>query len=115
MEERHLQAAALVLGLLGVAGGAFGAHGLEGRAAGLVGTASSYQLWHVLAVLACSALGLGRAPQAAFLAGVLLFSGSLYLLAMGAPGALGMVTPLGGLLLMAGWALALLALLRKQR
>ncbi|MDX6750942.1 DUF423 domain-containing protein [Geminicoccaceae bacterium 1502E] len=115
MQERHLQAAALVLGLLGVAAGAFGAHGLEARPAELFATASSYQVWHALAILACSALRLGRPAQGAFLAGVLVFSGSLYLLALGAPRPLGMITPLGGLFLMAGWALALRELLVARR
>lgn len=119
MQERHFRVIALVLGLLAVAAGAFGAHGLaeagDARGARLFDTASSYQMWHALAVLACSALGLGAAARWAFLAGIVLFSGSLYLLALGAPAALGMVTPAGGLLLLLGWALAARAALRASR
>jgi len=71
-------------------------------------TAVDYQFWHALALLA---LGLARlesrlvAMAAALLTvGVVLFSGSLYWLALGGPRWLGPVTPLGGLALMAGWA-----------
>lgn len=100
--------------------GAFGAHGLRGRLAAerLASweTAVQYHLLHALALLALALFerASGRTvtlPAALFAAGVLLFSGSIYLLALGGPRWLGPVTPLGGLALVAGW-LALLGLAR---
>ena len=106
---RAILAVGALLAGLGVALGAFGAHGLEDRLAPAAiawwQTAVEYQMWHALAMVA---LGLGplRARAAAWLfaAGILLFSGSLYLMALTGTRALGMVTPVGGLLLIAGWA-----------
>ena len=99
-----MTAAGAALGFLGVALGAFGAHALKGRVdAELWRTAVSYQMWHALALLVAT-------PRAGlcFLAGTVIFSGTVYALALGAPRWLGAVTPLGGLLLLAGWlALAL--------
>ena len=96
-------------GFTAVAAGAFGAHGLESagdaRGAGLVETGSRYQMWHALAMLACLA---SRRPCAPALwlwaAGAVLFPCSLYALALGAPRALGLVTPIGGTALLLGWA-----------
>lgn len=111
--------AAGVDGFLAVALGAFGAHALRDslspQAADWWRTAVLYQALHVAPLLA---LGLaadlgrwGRPAGLAFLAGTLLFSGSLYAMALGGPRWLGAVTPLGGLSLLAGWAgLALMAL-----
>jgi uncharacterized membrane protein YgdD (TMEM256/DUF423 family) len=102
--ERRLAALACLGGLVCVAGGAFGAHGLADPVLKDVArTAATYGLLHSLAVFA--ALGFGRSRWAAglFLAGVALFSGSLFALALGAPRWLGAVTPLGGLAFMAGW------------
>jgi uncharacterized membrane protein YgdD (TMEM256/DUF423 family) len=102
-----------VLGALGVALGAFGAHALRGKyAADLLehwDTAVRYQLWHALALLLLGALD-GRlrwhgATRACFAGGVLLFSGSLYVLVLTGRLWLGAVTPIGGILLIAGWAL----------
>ena len=101
---------ALLAGL-GVAAGAFGAHGLRDRLdAGSMSTfetAVRYQLVHGLALLIASQRS-AQAPAAryaavAFVAGILLFSGSLYALALGAPRALGMITPFGGLAFIGGW------------
>jgi uncharacterized membrane protein YgdD (TMEM256/DUF423 family) len=99
--------------------GAFGAHGLKARFAALPDgaerlewwkTAASYHLAHALAI-GLAALVLARAPSFAatfagyaFAAGALLFSGSLYVLALTGTRALGMVTPFGGLCFLAGWA-----------
>jgi uncharacterized membrane protein YgdD (TMEM256/DUF423 family) len=101
---------AAVAGFVSVAVGAFAAHGVgDPRAQELLKTGSQYALMHAVATLACA----GFPPQAAgriggaaafFLAGVLLFSGSLYALAAGAPRWIGAVTPLGGLAFLAGWA-----------
>jgi uncharacterized membrane protein YgdD (TMEM256/DUF423 family) len=107
---RGLLLAAALLGAAGVALGAFGAHGLRARldARGLEvwETAVRYHLVHAIALLA-----LALSPHAAqlrtagwlFAAGIALFSGSLYALALGGPRLLGPVTPLGGLALIAGW------------
>lgn len=101
------------LGFLAVALGAFGAHGLEGQLTAdrldTYHTAAHYHLIHALALFAAAwALerGGGRAARLAgwgFGLGTLVFSGSLYLLAITGARWLGAVTPLGGLLLLAGW------------
>lgn len=102
---------AALSGFLAVAFGAFAAHGArDARAAELLHTGSLYQLTHALAVfgwLAVRKVGgtAGLTAPALFLAGTVLFSGSLYALAFGAPRALGMVTPFGGLCFLAGWLL----------
>ena len=108
-----------LLGAAGVAAGAFGAHGLRERlsaeALGWWETASRYQLLHALALVLTGLLARQRGtPLAAatllFLAGTLVFSGTLYALALGGPRWLGAVTPVGGAALIAGWvALALAA------
>jgi uncharacterized membrane protein YgdD (TMEM256/DUF423 family) len=108
MQGRHWVGVAALLGLVAVAAGAFGAHGLEAsgdaRAARLVETASRYQMWHALAMLAYLGLGYpGRLPLQAWALGAILFPFSLYALALGAPTAVAMVTPVGGLCLLAGW------------
>jgi uncharacterized membrane protein YgdD (TMEM256/DUF423 family) len=110
-------------GLLGVALGAFGAHALRAQLTpellAVWKTAVEYQMIHALALLGLGLLlrqGLaGALPQAAagcFGLGVLLFSGSLYALCLTGVRALGVVTPLGGVLLLTGWALLLVAVLR---
>lgn len=104
-----------LLGGLGVALGAFGAHALRARldAARLEAfeTGARYQMYHALALLAAG-LASGRLPDGGllaaagwlFLAGILLFSGSLYLLALTGRRKLGAITPLGGVAFLAGWA-----------
>ncbi len=102
---------AAVSGFLAVAFGAFAAHGAkDARAAELLHTGSLYQMTHALAVfgwLAVRKAGgkVGVEVPSLFLAGTAVFSGSLYALAFGAPRALGMVTPFGGLCFLAGWLL----------
>jgi uncharacterized membrane protein YgdD (TMEM256/DUF423 family) len=96
-----------------VALGAFGAHGLKARLSpdmlGVWHTAVQYHAWHALALLLVGFAGFHlegnwiRAAGWLLLAGIMLFSGSLYALALGAPKGLGIVTPLGGLALIAGW------------
>lgn len=106
---------------LAVALGAFGAHGLEARlterALATWQTGVQYQFLHAFALLAIAALwtrladGWGTTAAVAFVLGILLFSGSLYALAMGAPRVLGAVAPVGGTLFILGWiALAVAAL-----
>jgi len=103
-------------GLLTVTLGAFGAHGLRGRVADdlLVtwGTGADYLGMHALALLTCGLLALhfpgSRLIGAAswcFVVGSLLFSGSLFALVLSGVRGLGAVTPFGGALLIAGWAL----------
>jgi len=104
-----------VLAGLGVAAGAFGAHGLEGRVSPArletFRTAVTYQMYHALALLAVggvAAQGGGTLVHGAgycFVAGILVFSGSLYLLVLTDTSWLGAITPLGGAAFLAGWGL----------
>jgi len=105
---------AAINGALAVAFGAFGAHGLQGRidahAIEVFETGARYHMYHALAMgLAAIAARNGAAlPQASaaaalFLVGIILFSGSLYLLALTGVRSLGLVTPFGGLAFLAGW------------
>lgn len=97
-------------GLLAVAFGAFAAHGVhDPKAVEWLHTGSQYQMSHALAVFAALALhraGARRMGLAAafFLGGTLLFSGSLYAMALDAPRILGAITPFGGLSFIIGWA-----------
>jgi uncharacterized membrane protein YgdD (TMEM256/DUF423 family) len=107
--------AAALNGGFAVAMGAYAAHGLAGdpRVAGWVETAVRYQMWHALTLLGVAAL-MGRAgprtmrllrlSAAAFLLGIILFCGSLYVLALADWRGIAMITPVGGLILMLGWA-----------
>jgi uncharacterized membrane protein YgdD (TMEM256/DUF423 family) len=93
---------AALLGLVCVAMGAFAAHGVLGaRAQDLLRTGALYGFVHVLAAFV--AVGKSRFAPPLFLAGVAVFSGTLWAMALGGPRALGAVTPLGGLAFMAGW------------
>ena len=95
---------AALAGFACVAAGAFAAHGLDDpRPQELLRTGSLYGFVHVLAAVAGSHLRARWVPPL-FLAGVLLFSGSLFALAFGAPRMVGAVTPVGGLAFLAGWA-----------
>ena len=113
-----------VYGALAVGLGAFGAHGLRSRLEpldegakrlGWWETAAHYHLTHALAlglvafVLARQESTSGAAAGYAFAGGVLIFSGSLYAMALGAPRWFGAITPIGGLALIAGWVLLALA------
>jgi uncharacterized membrane protein YgdD (TMEM256/DUF423 family) len=110
--------AAGFLGLTGVAIGAFGAHALRATLLerGMMQaweTGSRYHLFHAVALIGVAAWARGRSTGNAarlmlwtarlWCAGVVLFSGSLYWLALGGPRWLGPVTPFGGVALMAGW------------
>lgn len=106
-------------GALGVAAGAFGAHALKARLTPdlltVFDTAARYQMLHALALLAAAwavTRWPGRSARVAglcFAAGTLLFCGSLYLLVATGARALGAITPLGGVLLIAGWIALLYA------
>jgi len=100
-------------GGLAVAAGAFAAHGLRGRLApdllAVFETAARYQMYHALALLAVAIQAERRPGRLAvlagwlFVAGTVLFSGSLYALALSGVAVLGAITPLGGLAFLAGW------------
>jgi uncharacterized membrane protein YgdD (TMEM256/DUF423 family) len=104
-----------ICGFLGVGLGAFGAHGLKAtletlKTAANFQTASQYHMYHALALVAVGLLSVsGRSGTAvsvagwSFLGGILLFSGSLYALAITGNTKLGMITPIGGVLFLVGW------------
>lgn len=113
MSPRHLFAAGCLLAALGVAAGAFGSHLLKARLPpdllAAWETAARYQALHALGLVAAAWAGTRWPGPVAtrsgilILGGVLVFSGSLYLLALTGQRGLGVVTPAGGLLLIAGW------------
>lgn len=111
--DRLFFCAGAAFAFLGVAAGAFGAHGLRTRLSpemlAVFETGVRYQMYHALALIA-AAWAQSKWPGAAvgasgwlFIAGILVFSGSLYLLAVTGIRWLGAITPLGGLALLAGW------------
>jgi len=102
---------AAINGFLAVAAGAFGAHGLQDRldahALTIFETGARYQMYHALAMGLAAVASRNSAARLAcmlFLAGIILFSGSLYLFALTGMRAVGFVTPFGGLAFLAGWA-----------
>ncbi|WP_372779925.1 DUF423 domain-containing protein [Litorivivens sp.] len=106
-------AASAISGFLAVALGAFGAHALKQRLSAdmlaVYETAVQYHFYHTLALLAVAVLMVGGAQglklsAVLFLVGTVIFSGSLYALALSGVKVLGAVTPIGGLCLLAGWA-----------
>jgi uncharacterized membrane protein YgdD (TMEM256/DUF423 family) len=106
--EFWIQAGAVGM-FLAVALGAFAAHGLKARLTPemltIFETGVRYHVYHALALLA---LGAARGPEKAgwcFVAGIVVFSGSLYVLALTGEKRLGMITPIGGVLFLAGWVL----------
>ena len=112
-----------MMGALAVLCGAFAAHGLKARldaqALEVFETGARYHMYHALA-MALAALAMrgeavprSRLAAMLFLAGILLFSGSLYLLAVTGSSALGLVTPIGGLAFIAGWVCLALAALKQ--
>ncbi len=118
----------LILGatsaFLSVAAGAFGAHALRARLApdllNIFETGARYHMYHSLGLIAIGLLAQTRPSPLlngagwAMVAGLLLFSGSLYALALSGVRALGAITPLGGLGFLAGWFLFALAAWRQQ-
>ena len=114
------------LALVAVMAGAFGAHGLRNlvseRGLEVFQTAVTYQMYHSIALVLLALLaaqGLSRKLLAwsagFFLAGILLFSGSLYLLVLTDIRWIGPITPLGGLCFMVGWALLITSGLRRNK
>lgn len=101
-----------ISGFLAVLAGAFGAHALKTRLPPemlqVFETGARYQMYHALAMLAAAALAGGGSRPALwagrlFLTGTLLFSGSLYALALSGITSLGAITPFGGIAFLAGW------------
>ncbi|WP_194777361.1 DUF423 domain-containing protein [Pararhodonellum marinum] len=118
---------ACILGLLSVGIGAFGAHGLSeileslGRTETFE-TAIKYQFYHSLAILAVGIIQL-KFPNnrilgwanSIFLAGILIFSGSLLVLSLSGANWLGAITPFGGIALMTGWLLVFLGINKEKK
>jgi uncharacterized membrane protein YgdD (TMEM256/DUF423 family) len=113
MTARFALVLAALLLFVAVALGAFGAHALKARLApdlqAVWQTAVQYHAWHALALLATGVVMLVK-PEAGFalagwlfVAGIVLFSGSLYALALSGVRGLGAVTPFGGVTFLAGW------------
>ena len=106
-------ATGVLIGLVGASAvmlGAFGAHALrdvlDARGNELWHTAVSYHFWHALALMLTVFAMPGRARRVALVAfplGIMVFSGSLYALALGAPRWFGAITPLGGVAFIVGW------------
>ena len=110
-----------VAGMVGIGLGAFGAHGLRNRLTpemlAIFETGVRYQMYHALAILVVAALMVridGRWLTIAgwsFTAGIVVFSGSLYILALSGVTILGAITPIGGLAFIIGWICLVIAAL----
>ncbi len=116
---------AAISGFIAVAAGAFGAHALEGkvgeRELAAFETGARYQMYHALALVAVAWLA-HQVPSVAvtiagwaFVAGTVLFSGSLYQLGITGSRSLVLLTPLGGLAFLVGWGALVAAALRLTR
>lgn len=123
MTPRHTLVLASIAMFLAVALGAFGAHALKSRLSadmtGVWQTAVQYHAWHALALFGLGLLMLHWPERAdlgiaawLLLAGIVLFSGSLYALALSGVRGLGAVTPIGGVAFLAGWAVLAWAIAR---
>ena len=114
---------AAVLGLSGMLAGTFGAHGLKGRVSetmlGTFETGVHYHLIHAVALLALGAISARSAwlngASAALALGVVLFSGSLYAMALTDLRWLGWITPFGGVAFLVGWVLVCIWAIRARR
>lgn len=120
--DRTFAALGAALAALAVAAGAFGAHGLRGRLTPdlveVFETAARYHMYHALGLLAV-AWAAARWPSGTvtlagwlMVTGIVVFSGSLYVLSLTGMRWLGAITPLGGLALMAGWVALAVAVWR---
>lgn len=111
-----------IFAFFSVAAGAFGAHALKTRLPGddlaIFEVAARYQMYHALALLAVGewiaprSPVLGRAVGLLFTAGVVLFSGSLYILTLTGARWLGAITPLGGACFLSGWLIVAVGAVR---
>ena len=126
--SRQLLGAGALLGATGVMLGAFGAHALktmvEASRVATWNTAVEYQLFHAVALIALAAIAVRDGPLPAawlrragwcLVAGTCIFSGSLYGLVLDGPRWLGPVTPVGGVVMIAGWMLVALGAWRGAR
>jgi len=117
--SRYFAMIGAVSAFISVLAGAFGAHALRSRLEPNLlqafETGARYQMYHALGLFACAwILGNGPAPWGeraawAFILGTLLFSGSLYTMALSGVRALGAITPFGGLAFLAGWIMLAVA------
>jgi uncharacterized membrane protein YgdD (TMEM256/DUF423 family) len=124
MFSRWVLSAGAGFALLAVVLGAFAAHGLkavlDAHQLALFETASRYQMYHALALLVVGVMltnpqfsrSLLKIAAFAFILGIILFSGSLYLLALVGVSWLGAITPLGGIAFLSGWLLMMVAALK---
>ena len=124
MNEMRLAALGAINALVAIAAGAFGAHALksrlDARRLDIFETAARYQMYHALGMIAAAWLasrGLALAGTGGLVmqAGVVIFSGSLYALALTGQDWLGAITPIGGLAMMVGWAMLAIAAWRGAR
>ena len=127
MISRWVLSAGSGFALLAVVLGAFAAHGLkavlDAQQLALFETASRYQMYHALALLVVGVMltnpqfsrSLLKLAAIAFILGIILFSGSLYLLALVGVSWLGTITPLGGIVLLSGWLVMMIAALKPVR
>ena len=115
---KPLVAAGAINAALAVAAGAFGAHGLRGRleprALEIFETGARYHMYHALAMILAALVATNGARTAGwiFQGGIVLFSGSLYALALTDVKLLGAITPIGGLCFLAAWVLLAVAAAR---
>lgn len=120
MSNRFALLSGSLLAALGVSLGAFAAHGLRGSLGAVElawwSTAVDYQMWHALGLIGLGASRDARlSVPAVFLAsGTVVFAGSLYVMALTGARWLGMITPLGGVLMVAGWLLVAWRILRQS-
>jgi uncharacterized membrane protein YgdD (TMEM256/DUF423 family) len=124
MRSRWAISAGAGFALLAVILGAFAAHGLkavlDAQQLSLFETASRYQMYHAFALLVVGVMltnaqfsrSLLTLAASAFILGIILFSGSLYLLALLGVGWLGAITPVGGIAFLSGWLLTMVAALK---
>lgn len=107
--NKTLAAAGAINAAISVGAGAFGAHALrerlEPRALEIFETGARYHMYHALAILLCAALATSgsRTTGWIFQAGIVIFCGSLYALALSDVKILGAITPIGGLAFLVGW------------
>ncbi len=120
--DRTFAAAGAISAFLAVAAGAFGAHALRARLTpdllAIFETANRYHIYHALGLLAVAwaasrwPVGSVRAAGGLFIAATVVFSGSLYLLSLTGHRWLGAITPIGGVLFLAGWLALAIGVLR---
>lgn len=123
MNSRWILATGGLLVALATIFGAFGAHALQGRLApdrlAIYETAVRYHFYHALGLLAIGLVAravdapLVRVSAVLVILGIVLFSGSIYILGFGAPRMLGIITPIGGVALIVGWILFAIGVLRQ--